>query len=269
MSTAGLILCDACSIGLPILLVIWLLRHRRDYTASTDLSRRANVIVKGVVEADAAPVTIDYEQERSSVSRTSLGRKDIKAAYQWDETKRTIKATPFVLRTADLRIHVDPDEDDVSLLWDPDHAVKREREYEYSRVHRAILEPGATVEIFGRFTPSTAGGDPYREGAVLPTLVPSRVERLLISKHPIAPKFAAMRRYLALRAGATVALAAVVHVAMQPVWDADIAQLGIAAPPDSVRAWIGVGFGVVAYYLMRMKRPWSHGKVSQLQLIKK
>ena len=99
-----------------------------------------------------------------------------------------------MLRTADLRIQVDPDEDDVSLLWDPDHAVKPKYESEWRRLRRAILEPGATVEIFGRFTPSPAGGDPYREGAVLPTLVPSRVERLLISKKPIAPKFVAMRR---------------------------------------------------------------------------
>src|SRR3569623_1821032 len=137
------------------------------------------------------------------------------------------------------------------------------------RVRRAILQPCATVEIFGRFTPSPAGGDPYREGAQLPTLVPSRVERLLISMQPSAPKFVAMRRYLALRAGATLALAGVAHVAMQPVWDADIAQLGIATPSDTVRAWIGVGFAVIAYYLMRMKRPWSHGKVSQLELIKK
>ena len=269
MSTGTMILYDACTIGIPVLIAVWLLRHRHDYRASTDLTRRANVIAKGVVEADAAPVTIDYEQERSNVSRTSVGRKDIKAAYQWDETNRTIKGVPFVLRTADLRIQVDPDEDDVSLLWEPDHPVKRKHEYEYSRVHRAILEPGATVEIFGRFTPSPAGGDPYREGAVLPTLVPSRVERLLISKHPIAPKFVAMRRYLALRAGATVALAVVAHVAVQSLWDADIAQLGIAAPPDGVRAWIGIGFGVIAYYLLRMKRPWSLGKCSQLQLIKK
>ena len=53
------------------------------------------------------------------------------------------------------------------------------------------------------------------------------------------------------------------------MWDADIAQLGIATPSDTVRAWIGGGFAVIAYYLMRMKRPWSHGKVSQLELIKK
>lgn len=268
MSTATIILCDACSIGLPLVIVVWLLQHRREYVAKVDLTHRANVIAKGVVEGDTVPVTIDYEQRRWIRSGTSVGRKDAKAVYRWDETNRTITGKPFILRTADLRIQVDPDEDDVSLLWEPDHAGPKRR-LDFERVRRASLEPGTTVEIFGRFTPAPSGGGPYREGAALPTLVPSRVERLLISKQPIAPKFVAMRRYLTMRAVATVAIAGVAHVALHPVWEADLVQLGIAAPSESVRAWIGVVLALAAYYLMRIRRPWNLGRCNQYQVITK
>jgi hypothetical protein len=248
MTAAGSIVSDVLAIGVPVAAIVWLLRHRRDYLATSDLTRRGNVIARGIVEADSAPVTIAYKQWRCKGG--------------WEEQARTIHGTPFVLRTADVQIQVDPDEDDVSLLWDPDHA-ERDREFDSLRIHRAILEPGATVEIFGNFRPAPTGGDPYRDPAVLPMLVPSRAERLMISKRPIAPKLDAMRRYLARRACMLGALTVVLHVAVDTVWRADVSQLGIETPSDAVRVWIGFAFAALAYYCARTKRPWRVGKCNQ------
>lgn len=260
MTTAAIVLCDVLAILLPAALIVWLWRRGRAYVASTDLTRRGNVIAKGVVEADAAPVTIEYEQRRSEMGASSAARTDGKTVYQWEESKRTIKGAPFVLRTAELRVQVEPDDDDVSLLWEPDHTEKH-GDSKYVRTRRASLAPGATVEIFGAFRPAPSGGGPYRDGGALPTLVPSRVERLLISKRPLAPKFAAMRRYLRARAVVVAAAAGIAHVAVDPVLRADVAQLGLAVPSDTVRAWIGVALAAIAIYAWRVNRPWREGKL--------
>lgn len=253
MTIGTLVLSDVLAIVLPALFIVWLLRHRREYVPRSDLTRRGNVIVKGVVEADSPPVTIDYEQRRWHVHNAE--HNDGEAVYDWEEQDRTIEGKPFVLRTAEARIPVDPDEDDVALLWDPDHPRKW-RDLDFIRINRAVLEPGASVEIFGAFTPAPA-----------PTLVPSRVERLLISKRPIAPKFTAMRHYLAMRACATVALVAVCHLAFEPVWRSDLAQVGIGAPSETVRAWIGIVLAAIALYCLRAKRPWRAGRCNQREVV--
>jgi hypothetical protein len=262
MSAGAIVLTDVLSIALPAAWIIWLLRRRRGYHASTELSRRGNVLAHGVVESDTAPVTVEYEQRRWAMDASSAARRDGKTLFRWEEQKRTIHAQPFVLRTPALRIQVNPDEDDVSLMWGPDHTVKTE--LESHRIRRTILEPGTSVEIFGSFQPAPAGGDPYRDGAALPTLVPSRVERLLVSKRPIAPKFVAMRRYLRARATVVAAAAGVAHVAIRPVLAADVAQLGLAMPGDTVRAWVGIAFAALACYFWRTKRPWRDGKLVEV-----
>ena len=264
MTIGAIVLSDGLGIVLPAALVVWLLRHRRDYVVSADLTRAGNVIAKGVVEADSAPVTIEYEEERYEMSQETLARDDGTTVYRWDEEERRIKAKPFVLRTANLRIQVEPDEDDVELVWNPDHTEKlRTRR----RIRRCILEPGAHVEIFGAFRPAPTTGEPYREGAALPTLAPSRAERLLISKGSLAPQVAAMTRYLRARAMVVAAATCVAHLAFDPVLKADLAQLGLAMPTDVVRTWIGVGFGVIAIYFWRIKRPFYEGRLSERQVI--
>ena len=161
-----------------------------------------------------------------------------------------------------MRIQVEPDGDDVSLLWDPDHTEKGPK-YDTCRIRRSSLEPGATVEIFGAFRPAPTASEPYRETATLPTLVPSRVERLLISKRPLAVKFASLRRYLGARAIVVAAAAVVAHVAADPVLRADMTQLGLGMPSDNVRIAIGVAVGVVAAHFWRVKRPWRDGPLNE------
>jgi hypothetical protein len=262
MSVGTIILSDVLAILVPAALVIWLLRHRRDYVPSTDLTRPGNLIATGVVEADAPPVTIDYKQRRYTLQGSSAVRSDGKTVYDWNEEDRQIHGKPFVLGSSGARIQVEPDEDDVSLLWEPTHTENNPK-YDTSRVRRSILEPGTTVEIFGAYKPAPAASEPYRDAATLPTLVPSRVERLLISKRPLAPKLAALRRYLGARAVVVAACTAVAHVAVDPLLRADAAQLRFPMPSDSVRLGIGITVAVIAAYFWRVKRPWSDGPLNE------
>ena len=250
---------ELVALALPAAVVVWLLLRRRGYIAGTDLTRAGTVIVKGVVEAETAPVTIEYEEARYEMGATTAARMDSKTVYDWNEEERRISATPFVLRTPHLAIRVEPDER-VSLLWAPGHVEKiRERR----RRRRAILQPGATVEVFGAFTPAPAGSEPYRDVAASPTLSRSRGVPILIAQRPLAPKLAAMVRYLRGRAAVVVSATGIVHVAIDPVLQADVTALGVAMPSDAVRTCVGIAFGVAALYFWRAKRPWLGGKLSE------
>ena len=121
----------------------------------------------------------------------------------------------------------------------------------------------STTVLEPKLRPAAATHAPYREASPLPTLVPSRVERLLVSKKPLAPTFAKIRTYLRARAIVVAAAAGIAHIAVDPVLRADLAPFGGALPPGPVRTAIGIALGVIALYFWRTKRPWIDGRLSE------
>jgi hypothetical protein len=209
---------------------------------------RGEAFVHGVVEADAAPVTVEVDQHRSKDGT-------------WEQTAVRARIAPFGLRSpsGDV-IRVEPDRNAV-LMWSPDQTHgDPARPANHTRV--AQLVPGATVHVLGTLAPAARDGAPYRDGSTAILTPPGRGP-MLISKIPLRTQYARMAAYQVRRIGPAFGIWLLLHALIGGLWRSDLALLGVASAP----AWVAVGVAIAGVLIAVATQggppPWSIGPLDE------
>jgi hypothetical protein len=209
---------------------------------------RGEAFVHGVVEADAAPVTVEIDQHRGKDGT-------------WEQAAVRARIAPFGLRSpsGDV-VRVEPDGNAV-LMWSPEQ-TRGDPDRVAHRTRIAQLAPGTTVDVLGNLAPAVRDGGPYRDGSTA-ILTPPRHGPMLISKLPLRLQYARMAAYQVRRIGPAFGIWLLLHALISGLWRSDLALLGVASAP----AWVAVGVAIAGVLIAAATRggtpPWSIGPLDE------
>ena len=225
-------------------MAVWRWRSWRAAAARHARATHGEAFVRGVVEADAPPVTVEVDQHRGKNG-------------SWEQTSVHARIAPFGLRSPSGElIQVAPDRD-VVLMWSPEQTRSASGQAA-DRVQIAQLVPGTTVDVFGILTPASPEGAPYRDGSTA-TLMPPQHGPMLISKLALRVQYARMASYQVRRIGPVLGLWLVIQTLIPGLWRSDLAIVGVASAPTWVAVGVAIAGVVIAAATGGGVPPWSTG----------